>query len=394
MFFVAWWLAQNYFLFGQKNPLKPGEIVIVSETKTLPEATNSDTGSTITTTTVPYQIEVFVSHLHVPWSLVFTAPNRALVTERPGKIRVINDGQLTPEPIRTFPEVSTESEEGLMGMTLDPEYATNRYLYICLAYEKNGQTVDKVIRMTDQGNSLTDDTIILDNIPAARFHAGCRLRFGPDNKLYITTGDATDKQIAQDLNSLGGKILRLNPDGSIPTDNPFPNSPIYSYGHRNPQGLDWHPVSGVLVSTEHGPSGNDGPGGGDEVNVIQKGFNYGWPLVSHTKSRAGLIDPVLVFTPAVAPASGMFYRATTFPQFTNTFLFGVLKGEGIIQVLFDQQQPTKVVSYQKLAGIQAGRIRDVVEGPDGFIYFTTSNQDGRGKPHSDDDQIYRLVPKP
>ena len=227
----------------------------------------------------------------------------------------------------------------------------------------------------------------------ARFHAGCRLRFGPDDKLYISTGDATNKESAQDLNSLAGKILRINADGSIPADNPFFNSVIFSYGHRNPQGFDWHPESGVLVATEHGPSGNDGPRGGDEVNIIKAGNNYGWPIVSHEKSQEGLIDPVILFTPAEAPGSGMFYRGSVFPQFTNTFLFGVLRGEGIIQVVFDDNAAGKVVSYQKLPDINVGRVRDLVEAPDGTIYFSTSNTDGRGQVYEGDDHIYRLIPK-
>ncbi len=389
----GWWLWRYYFQFGAKSPLIAGQPIVVSE------ALPADQAATITDTSkeedaAPFTVEPFTSGLSVPWSLVFTSPTRLLVTERPGRIRVVKNGQLKPEPIKTFPEVSTESEEGLMGMTLDPDYANNHYIYICVAYENGSKAADKVVRLTDHDGKLDEDFIVIDAIPAARFHAGCRIRFGADNKLYISTGDATDKKTAQDLTSLGGKILRINADGSIPSDNPFPNSPVYSYGHRNPQGFDWHPISGTLVETEHGPSGNDGPGGGDEVNIITKGQNYGWPLVSHTKTKTGTMAPLLVFTPAVAPASGMFYHGSVFPQLTNTFLFGLLKGEGIMQVVFDQQQPDKVLSYQKLLGVEVGRVRDIVEGPDGLIYFTTSNQDGRGKPRNGDDHIYRMVPKP
>lgn len=367
--------------------LQPGQPVFVNE------AGNEQRAVETATPNVTYRVESVAQELRVPWSVVFTSPSRALITERPGRVRVLENGQLNPEPLRVFPEVSTTAEEGLMGMTLDPAYAENKYLYLCIAYEKAGQTVDKVVRFTDTGSALSEDYIVMDDIPAARFHAGCRLKFGPDGKLYISTGDATRKESAQELDSLAGKILRLNSDGSIPADNPFPNSAIYSYGHRNPQGFDWHPVSQTLVATEHGPSGNDGPGGGDEVNIITAGGNYGWPVVSHEKSQAGMIDPAVIFTPAVAPASGMFYRGSVYPQLTNTFLFGALRGEGIIQVVFDQNNPSRVLSYQKLAGIEVGRVRDIVEGPDGLIYFTTSNQDGRGSAQVGDDQLYRLVPE-
>jgi len=383
----------NYMGFGS-SPLQPGNSVFIDS--------SSPSETKLETNFVDYELEVFATGLRVPWSMVFTDPNRLLVTERPGRIRLIENGVLSEDPLHTFPEVLNTDEEGLMGIALDPQYEINQQLYVCIAYEKNlaessaSNTMSsavKVVRMTDAGTELIDEQIIIDNIPVARFHAGCRLRFGPDNKLYISTGDASNKESAQDLNSLAGKILRINADGSIPADNPFFNSAIFSYGHRNPQGFDWHPESGVLVATEHGPSGNDGPRGGDEVNIIKAGNNYGWPIVSHEKSQEGLIDPVILFTPAEAPGSGMFYRGSVFPQFTNTFLFGVLRGEGIIQVVFDDNAAGKVVSYQKLPDINVGRVRDLVEAPDGTIYFSTSNTDGRGQVYEGDDHIYRLIPK-
>jgi glucose/arabinose dehydrogenase len=248
----------------------------------------------------------------------------------------------------------------------------------------------KVVRLTDINNQGQDVTILLDKIPAAKFHAGSRLRFGLDQKLYITTGDATKKDIAQDINSLGGKILRMNKDGSIPEDNPFSNSYVYSYGHRNPQGVDFDPISGVLFSTEHGPSLFDGAAGGDEVNRILPGKDYGWPKVSHTESIPEAIDPLLVFTPAIAPASGVFYNGDKYPNLKNAFLFGGLRGEGIFVVYLDETRE-KVQSYEKL-NISEGRIREITVSPDGYIYFSTSNRDGRGNPNDKSDQIFRLEP--
>ena len=279
-----------------------------------------------TSSTSQYKIEVFAQGLYVPWSIIFTDSSRMLVTERNGKLRVIKNGVLSGTPLYIFDEVSSKAEEGLMGLTLDPDYASNHFLYISYAYEKEGDLYVRVVRYKDNIESISQDKILIDNIPAARFHAGCRLRFGPDGKLYITTGDATERDRAQELDRLEGKILRLNNDGTIPDDNPFPGSPIWTYGHRNPQGIDWYPGTNIMYSTEHGPSGFDGPGGGDEVNIIYKGKNYGWPVVHHRDHKDGMEDPVLEFTPAVAPASGMFYKSGVISEFKNNFFFGCSKG--------------------------------------------------------------------
>lgn len=371
-------------------------VVSLQDLETTAQPSSNQTEATPNTineqTVVPYRIERFAQNLNVPWSMVFTSPERLLVTERPGRIRVVENGQLQPSSLRTFPEVISQAEEGLMGITLDPHYQENRFIYLCMAYRDGQRQYNKVVRLTDEGSSLANDTILLDKIPSAEFHAGCRLRFGPDGKLYITTGDARSPSQAQDRASLGGKILRLNADGSIPADNPFAGSPVFSYGHRNPQGLDWHPVTGTLIATEHGPSGNDGPGGGDEINLIKAGQNYGWPVVSHERSRAGMVDPLLVFTPAVAPASSMFYRGSVFPQFTNHYFVGLLRGTGILHITLDASGE-KIAAYEKLPDITVGRVRDIVEGPDGYLYFTTSNTDGRGQPQAGDDTIYRIVPR-
>lgn len=337
------------------------------------------------------RFEIFAEGLEVPWSIVFTGNSRVLVNERPGRVRQIVNGALVKKPLYEFEDISNNSEEGLMGLALDPDYNSNSLIYISYAYETTDNLFVRVVKFKDKGKELTEPVTIFDNIPAQRYHAGCRLRFGPDKKLYITTGDAGERKFAQDLGKLHGKILRINADGSIPADNPFPNSPVWSYGHRNPQGIDWLPGTEILWQTEHGPSGFDGPGGGDEVNVIVKGGNFGWPEVSHENSKEGMISPLLVFTPAVAPASGVFVKSDKLPGFQNTFLFGCLRGNAIIKVFLDENDRTKVKSYEKFAE-DFGRIRDITEGPDGYIYFSTSNRDGRGKPKDSDDKIYRIIP--
>lgn len=343
---------------------------------------------------VRFRVETVAANLEVPWSIVFTPDNRILFTERPGRIRVIEQGKLKPEPLATISDVEASGESGLMGLTLHPQFATNQMLYIAYAYSGGGQRV-RVDRYRESGGQLIDRKLIIEEIPAARYHAGTRMRFGPDGKLYITTGDAGRRELAGQLGSLAGKTLRLNDDGTVPPDNPFVNREgarpeVWSYGHRNAQGLDWQPATGLQFQTEHGPSGFDGPGGGDEINIVERGKNYGWPVVHHEESRTGMESPLLVYTPAVAPASGMFYSGSAFPELRGNFLFGALKGTSIIRVVLDGR---KVLSQERLFEGQYGRIRDVAEGPDGAIYFSTSNRDGRGSPAQADDRILRLVPE-
>lgn len=340
-----------------------------------------------------FKVETVVGNLEVPWSIVWAPDGRMIFTERPGRVRVVQNGKLQSQPLFVVPDVDTGGETGLMSVALHPQFQSNAFVYLSYGYTTNGEFV-RVVRYRETQSGFTDRRVILENIPSAQFHAGCRLRFGPDGKLYITTGDATDRNLAQQLNSIAGKILRLNDDGTIPSDNPFvgrsdARPEIFAYGSRNAQGIDFQPGTNLLFETEHGPSGFDGPGGGDEVNIIDRGKNYGWPAIHHRQTRAGMEAPLLEYTPACAPASGMFYRGSQLPQFRGNFFFGCLRGTRIIRVVLDGR---RVVSEENLLEGKYGRIRDIAEGPDGFIYFSTSNRDGRGKPASDDDRIMRLVP--
>ena len=342
---------------------------------------------------VSFRVESVVSGLAVPWSIVWSPDGRMIFTERAGRVRVVEGGKLRPQPLLTVSDVESTGESGLMSVALHPRFTTNHWLYLSYAYKGDGQRV-RVVRYREAAEALVDRTVIIENIPAAQFHAGCRIKFGPDEKLYITTGDATNRALAQQLGSLAGKTLRLNDDGTVPSDNPFigqsnARAEIWSYGHRNAQGLDWQQGSNLMFQTEHGPSGFDGPGGGDEVNIVERGKNYGWPEIHHKQTRAGMESPLLEYTPACAPASGTFYRGTVFPQFRGNFFFGCLRGERIIRVVLDGR---RVVSQENLLDKKYGRIRDIAEGPDGFIYFSTSNRDGRGTPAGDDDRIMRLAP--
>jgi aldose sugar dehydrogenase len=335
--------------------------------------------------------ETFVAGLEVPWSLAFTSSTRMLVTERPGRVRVVENGVLRDAPLAVIADVESRGETGLMGLALAPDYATSRLIYLSYAYTVTGGIQVRVVRFHDDGSRLSGRKVILEGLPAAQFHAGCRLRFGPDGKLYVTTGDATTREIAQKMDSLGGKTLRLNPDGTIPPDNPFPGSPIFSLGHRNSQGLDWQPETGLQFQTEHGPSGFDGPGGGDEVNIVEAGKNYGWPVVHHKLSRAGMVSPLLEFTPAIAPSGASFVTGSRLPALRNDFLFACLRGERLVRVRLDPRDPRHVLATEALFDHEYGRLREVQNGPDGAIYFTTSNRDGRGNTRRGDDRVLRLT---
>lgn len=342
---------------------------------------------------VSFRVETVVANLEVPWSIVWAPDGRMFFTERPGRIQVYQNGKLRSKPLFTVPDVAPSGEGGLMSIALHPQFASNHLLYLSYVYRGQGQNV-RVVRYREVESGLTDRTVIIEGIPAAQYHAGCRLRFGPDGKLYITTGDATQRELAQRLDSLAGKILRVNDDGTVPSDNPFvgrndARPEVWSYGHRNSQGFDFQPETDLMFETEHGPSGFDGPGGGDEVNIVEKAKNYGWPVIHHGETHAGMESPVLEYTPACAPASGLFYRGAAFPEFRGNFFFGCLKGVRIIRVILEAR---RVVSQANLLEGKYGRIRDVAEGPDGYLYFSTSNRDDRGSPAVDDDRIIRLVP--
>lgn len=333
--------------------------------------------------------ETVVEGLEVPWALEFAPDGRILVTERAGRIRVVRDGVLEEAPLADLP-VATVSESGLMGIALHPSFKASGFLYVCYTYrDAGGRLLNRVARLTDAGGVAKGHRVILDGIPGARNHNGCRLRFGPDGKLYVTMGDAQVPDRAQDLNSLSGKVLRLEADGSVPEDNPIPGSYVYTYGHRNPQGLDWHPGTGDLFITEHGPATDD------EINILIPGGNYGWPRVLGVARDASYVDPILTFTPTVALAGAAFVTGDRLPEDWNgNFLFANLKAAHLHRVVLGPPEFRTVLSHERLFQGQFGRLRAVALSPDGYIYFTTSNRDGRGEPRPGDDRLLRLVSAP
>ncbi len=323
-------------------------------------------------------VRVVAEGLEIPWALAVAPDGAFYATERPGRLVRIRDGKT--ETIATLPDVSQRSESGLLGLALDPRFSQSGLLY--LYYTTTGGA-NRVVRFRLTDGALTEPRVLLDRIPAAAFHDGGRIAFGPDGNLYITTGDAAQPELAQRPDSLAGKILRIRPDGTIPADNPFPSSPVYSFGHRNPQGLAWA-ADGTLYSTEHGPSGPGAQCCHDEVNRIEPGKNYGWSETGRSGKLGvpGLVDPLIESGPTEtwAPSSAAVIG--------DTLYFGGLRGQALYALDFKNPSSPRVFFKGEF-----GRIRDVVRGPDGMLYLTTSNRDGRGGPKPGDDRIIRFDPR-
>jgi quinoprotein glucose dehydrogenase len=344
------------------------------------------------------KVEPWVEGLEIPWSLIFLPDGRALVSERPGRIRMIQDGRLREEPYASL-EVAHVGEGGLLGLARHPDFPRYPYIYAMHTYRKGNELYNRVIRMKDTGGQGALERVIFDSIPGGRFHNGGRIGFGPDGMLYITTGETFSSRLAQDLNSAAGKVLRVTADGGLPRDNPFPGSPVFSYGHRNPQGLAWHPETKDLFSSEHGPSGEFLLFANDEVNVIVKGGNYGWAEVVGAPGQTPYLDPLIVWKKTTPPSGMTFCTGKLRPQFKNDLFVATLKSEALIRItmqreggLYRVKAIERWFAHDDSRG-KFGRLRDAVEGPEGAIYFLTSNRDGRGNPTPGDDRIYRILPQ-
>ena len=311
----------------------------------------------IPTSSPSSQIEIVAQELEIPWAMAFLPDRSMLITERPGRIRLLDpSGQLQPQPVAIISEVIAQGEGGLLGLAVSSPYV---YLYYTYATKDNA-TSNRVVRYTYQNRQLTDPQTLIDNIPGSIFHNGGRLKFGPDGYLYITTGDAQNPSLAQNPQSLAGKILRLSPDGKLET---------YSLGHRNPQGLTWD-NSGQLWATEHGNSAQD------EINLIKEGKNYGWPTLQGDQVRSGFTTPILQSgSDTWAPAGATWFQSKLY--------FTGLRG----QALFSYPPLTTHLKDQY------GRLRDITLGPDGYFYVATSNRDGRGQPQEGDDKILKISPQ-
>ncbi|WP_346726958.1 sorbosone dehydrogenase family protein [Bacillus suaedae] len=314
------------------------------------------------------KIEVVIGNLNVPWSIE-RHNDIFYVTERPGTIAKIENGELIRQDVELSKELSTGSEDGLMGFVLSPNFEKSSIAYAYYTYEDNRGQFNRVVTLRLEDNIWTEENVLLDNILGNSWHDGGRLEIGPDETLYITVGDAYERSISQDSTSLAGKILRMNLDGSIPGDNPFPNSYVYSLGHRNPQGITWLP-DGTLYASEHGNEAND------EINVIEAGQNYGWPLIEGTEEEDGLVPPQ--FT----SGSSSTWAPSGMDNHNGKLYVAALRGSAVLEFDLETGQ-----YYEVISGI--GRIRDVrIE--DNYLYFISNNKDGRGTPRENDDKLYRI----
>ncbi|MGD8744317.1 MAG: PQQ-dependent sugar dehydrogenase [Candidatus Woesebacteria bacterium] len=321
-------------------------------------------------------IEIVAENLEIPWEMAFLPDGSMLVTERPGRLLKIS----TKTKIITEIEgVEHVGEGGLMGMALHPDFQQNRWIYLYFTTRTNEGLTNRVERYIFENDSLSDKKTIIQGIKGAANHDGGRMEFGPDGYLYLTTGDAQVPNSAQDSSSLNGKVLRITDEGETPSNNPFGNE-VYSMGHRNPQGITWDD-RGQLWISEHGPSGFQS--GFDEINLIRMGANYGWPVVRGEEEREGLISPVIQSgsDDTWAPAGIEFLNGSLF--------FAGLRGETLYEAKISENNTLELTRH--FSG-EFGRLRAVRIGPDGFLYITTSNRDGRGSAGSGDDKIIKINP--
>ena len=337
--------------------------------------------------------DVIADHLDTPWELAFAPDGRLFFTQRPGVIDVIEKGNLKVW-LALDSVVEEVGESGLFGLTLHPDFSQNGYLYFAYTYAESKsplKLVNKIVRYKEDASTKRPvfDKVILDGINGNYLHNVGALEFGPDGKLFVTVGEIFSPTVAQDPSSLNGKILRMNDDGSIPVDNPIPDSYVYSLGHRNPQGIAFHPETHELWSTEHGPSEEQGCCR-DEINLIKPLGNYGWPIIKGSETQAGLETPIYHSgdTTTWAPTGGVFI---TQGVWKGSLLFTGLRGQALYRAVFNSADPSKIDTVERYLHKAFGRLRNVAEGTDGKIYIAVSNQDGRGDPLSVDDRIISMT---
>ncbi|HYO57415.1 PQQ-dependent sugar dehydrogenase [Archangium sp.] len=340
--------------------------------------------------TVPITVDVVAEGLEIPWGLAWLPGGDALVTERPGRIRLLRNGALQPAPVATV-KISSSGESGLLGITPHPDFASNRLFYIYVTTDEGGSTQNRVERwaLSEDHTRATFDRVIFGGIPAATYHDGGRIRFGPDGMLYVGTGDAREPGNSQSMDTPSGKLLRLTPEGEVPTDNPFPGKAAFLLGVRNTQGFDWKDRD-TLYFTDHGPSGDTLRRGHDEVSVVRKGDNLGWPTVYSCESAEGLVTPALTWADAAPPGGAAIYTGEAIAEWKGSLLIGTLGARHLHRVVFSPDNPGQVAQHEVYLRNAWGRLRETVMGPDGHLYVTTSNCDGRGDCTARKDVILRI----
>ena len=361
---------------------------------------------------VPLHVEVIADGLEIPWGLVILPNGDLLVTERPGRVRLIQEGEVVPEPVLEFgvsmpaPLYGLDilgSEGGLLGLLLHPQFAVNRQFYLFYNMDNEDDIqIGRIERyaLSGDGRSATFDRVILDNLPAGLHHQGGRMKIGPDGMLYVGVG-AYEPHDAQDSGTLAGKLLRMDLEGGIPVDNPDPGSYVFASGIRNTQGYDWFDDRHIVM-VEHGPSGielgRQDLRGFDEVNVVTAGDNLGWPSIWGCDTQEGLVSPVLTWEDPVPPTGAIFYRGDLIPEWTGSFLFTTVglddrqSGRHLHRVVFDEGNPYTVLSHEVYLHNVYGRLRTIVSDVEGWIYVMTSNCDNRGTCPPEGDVILRIGP--
>jgi glucose/arabinose dehydrogenase len=318
------------------------------------------------------EFQVIAKKLQTPWAIDFNG-EQIYISERVGTIAKIEGAKLTRKQVKLNKALKLGGEGGFLGFLLAPDFTATKQAYAYHTYEEAGKTLNRVIKLQESAEGWKEVKTLLEGIPGSSNHNGGRLAIGPDHNLYITTGDSTQDVLAQDLKSLGGKILRMTLDGKISQDNPFVNSYIYSYGHRNSQGIAWD-SQGRMYSSEHGPSGS--PGGHDEINRIEPGKNYGWPLIIGDEKKEGMVNPLYhTGETAIAP-SGISFNAN------DQLLIAALRGQKLFKYDPKSNRLNVIMENQ-------GRLRDV-KIHNGKTYVITNNTDGRGTPSIDDDLLIML----
>ncbi len=340
-------------------------------------------GQSLAADTSKVQLKPLVENLKEPWSMAFLPDGRLLVTEKSGKLRMVENGKLLPQAIGGVPAVVDRGQGGLLDIALHPQYAENGWLYLSYSAKGEGGSGTEVMRAKLKGMQLTDSEVIFRQAPKinSNKHFGSRLVFDREGFLYITLGDRGEMERAQDLAQHIGKVIRLHDDGRVPQDNPFAANPdalpeIYSYGHRNVQGAALNPFSGKLWTHEHGPQG------GDEINIVQAGTNFGWPVITYgvnyftgTKigegtKKPGMAQPLYKWVPSIAPSGMVFYTGDAYPGWKNHLFVGSLKFQTLVKLTLDGD---KVVKEERLFE-NLGRVRDVRQGPDGLLYLLAGNK--------------------
>lgn len=351
------------------------------------------------------QVEKWVSGLEVPWGMGLLPNGDMLVSERPGRVRLIRGGSLVAQPVTTV-EVGERGEGGLLGLAVHPQFATKPYFYVY--YTAPGGTwnsgANRIARyrLSSDHATATFDKIIVPDFPAGTFHNGGRLRFGPDGMLYVGTGDARKPENAQKMDTYAGKILRVTAEGEIPSDNPFPGSAIYITGVRNVQGFDWL-EDGSMIISDHGPTGEFRGTDHDEISIAKAGANLGWPTIFSCERKEGMVTPLWTWANASPPGGSIIYRGNAIPEWKGTFLtailgFGYENARRLSQFNFKisgarvTETSERVYFYGK-PPVGYGRLRDIIEAPDGSVFISTSNCDSRGECPAEKDLILKITAK-